>query len=148
MKCNSQLDERQLLQRGNVFQHGLILFFALLLTNAFLKEEEIVWAAGMWENILIVWAVIALCLGEFAVREIYPMGGGMNVIYIVEGIAGVFLAAVSLFELLAGREPFAVDRTLTESGARLLQGAMMVLLLLVFVGKKVSDRGRRDEDEA
>ena len=72
MKCNSQLDERQLLQRGNVFQHGLILFFALLLTNAFLKEEEIVWAAGMWENILIVWAVIALCLGEFAVREIYP----------------------------------------------------------------------------
>ena len=148
MKCNSQLDERQLLQRGNVFQHGLILFFVLLLTNAFLKEEEIVWAAGMGDNNLNGWSVIALCMGDFAVREIYPMGGGMNVIYIVEGIAGVFLAAVSLFELLAGREPFAVDHTLTESGARLLQGAMMVLLLLVFVGKKVSDRGRRDEDEA
>lgn len=34
-RCRNDLDERQLLQRGDVFQHGIILFFVLLLANAF-----------------------------------------------------------------------------------------------------------------
>ena len=58
MRCRNNLDERQLLQRGNVFQHTLILLVVLLIANAFLKEEGIVWAEGMWENILIVWACL------------------------------------------------------------------------------------------
>lgn len=148
MRCKNQLDERQLLQRGNVFQHGMILFFILLAANAFLKEEGIIWAEGMWENILIIWAVLALCLGEFAILEIYPIGGGMSVIYIVEGVAGIFLFSMSLFDVLTGREAFTVSHTLTHSGAHMIQSAMMVLLLLVFVGKKVYNHVRRDEDEA
>ena len=46
MRCRNNLDERQLLQRGNVFQHTLILLVVLLIANAFLKEEGIVWAEG------------------------------------------------------------------------------------------------------
>lgn len=146
-KCRSDLDERQLLQRGNVFQHGLILFFALVMVNALLKEEGITWAEGMWENMLILWAVIGLCLGEFAVKEIYPIGGGMNVIYILEGLCGAFLLAMGIAEGVMG-DALVTGHALTRTGAQIIQGAVMVALLLVFCGKKLYNRKRRDEDEA
>ncbi len=41
-KCllgNDGLDERQLLLRGNVYKHSLIVLMALLLTDGFLKGE-------------------------------------------------------------------------------------------------------------
>ena len=148
MKCKKELDERQLLQRGNVFQHGILLFFVLVLANAFLKEEGVVWAEGMHENLLIAWAVIALCLGEFAIRDIYPMGGGMSVLYIVEGAAGLLLCGLCTFHGVTGREPLLAGHTLTRNGAQLIQGAIMVALLLVFVGKKLYNYKRGDEDEA
>lgn len=148
-KCKNDLDERQLLQRGDVFQHGLVLFFILLLVNAFLKEEGITWAEGMWENLLIIWAVIALCLGEYAVKEIYPMGGGMSVIYIMEGLAGAFLLIAGSVELAIGSEALLIaPHTLSRTGCQMIEGALMVLLLLVFCGKKLYNRKRRDEDEA
>ena len=59
-RCRNDLDERQLLQRGDVLQHGIILFIVLLLANAFLKEGGIVLAEGRWENLLIIWSVITL----------------------------------------------------------------------------------------
>ncbi len=148
--CRNELDERQLLQRGDVFQHGILLFFALLLGNAFLKEEGIVWAEGMWENLLIIWAVIALCLGEYAIKEIYPIGGGMTVIYVVEGACGAFLFVMGVVEVSMGWEPLALEGgALSRTGAQIIQGFLMVLLLLVFCGKKVyNHRKGAQEDEA
>lgn len=149
-KCKNDLDERQLLQRGNVFQHGLLLFFALVFINAFLKEEGIVWAEGMSENLLIMWAVIALCLGEYALRDIYPMGGGMNVLYILEGLCGVFLLVMGVLDVTVWGEPFlCASHTLSRSGAQIIEGFLMVALLLVFCGKKVYNRRKEAmEDEA
>lgn len=148
--CRNELDERQLLQRGDVFQHGILLFFALLMVNAFLKEEGIVWAEGMWENLLIIWAVIALCLGEYAIKEIYPIGGGMTVIYVLEGACGAFLFIMGVVEVSMGWEPLALEGgTLSRTGAQIIQGFLMVLLLLVFCGKKVyNHRKGAQEDEA
>lgn len=145
-RCKNDLDERQLLQRGNVFQHGILLFFALVLANGFLKEEGIIWAEGMWENLLIVWAVITLCLGEFAVKEIFSIGGGMGVIYIMEGICGAFLLAMGIAEGVMG-DAVVIGHTLTRTGAQIIQGALMVLLLLVFCGKKVYNHRKGELDD-
>lgn len=146
--CRNELDERQLLQRGDVFQHGILLFFALVMANAFLKEEGVIWADGMWENLLIIWAVIALCLGEYAVKEIYPIGGGMTVIYVIEGLCGAFLLVMGIAEGIMG-DALVMGHTLTRTGAQVIQGALMVLLLLVFCGKKVyNHRKGAKEDEA
>lgn len=149
-RYKNDLDERQLLQRGNVFQHGIGLFFVLVLINAFFKEEGIVWAEGMWENLLIIWAVITLCLGEFAIKEIYPMGGGMNVIYILEGVFGAFLFIMGIMEAANGLEPlFVEEHVLSRTGAQIIQGFLMIVLLLVFCGKKVYNRRKEAlEDEA
>lgn len=148
-RCKNDLDERQLLQRGDVYKHGIILFFVLLLVNAFLKEQGITWAEGMWENILIIWAVIALCLGEFAIKDIYPMGGGMAVMYIVEGVCGAFLLVMGLIEVAMGWESPLIDAyTLSRTSCQMIEGACMAAVLLVFCGKKLYNRKRRDEDEA
>ena len=149
-KCINDFDERQLLQRGNVFKHGIILFFLLVAANAFLKEEGVTWAEGMWENLLIIWAVLGLCLGEFAVKEIFPIGGGMTVIYLVEGLCGLFLSAMCLTEVITGREAMLIGpHTLSRTGAQMISGGIMVLLLLVFLGKKVYNHRKGDtEDEA
>ena len=72
-KCllgNDGLDERQLLLRGNVYKHSLIVLMALLLTDGFLKGEGIVWAEGMWGNILILWAGMGV---ELAVHHAWDM---------------------------------------------------------------------------
>lgn len=148
-KCKNELDERQQKQRGDVFQHGIVLFFVLLFANAMLKECDITWAEGMQEDLLIIWIVIAQCLGEFAILEIYPIGGGMNVIYIADGLCGTVLFTLCLKEILTGEEMFAVGHTLTRTGSQMIQGALMLLLLLVFLGKKVYNRRKEaQEDEA
>lgn len=150
LKCRNDLDERQLLQRGNVFQHGIILFFVLLMVDAFLKECDIVWAEGMWENLIIIWIVVALCLGEYAVLDIYPAGGGMNVIYCVEGICGAFLLVMGIMEVATGQEALLIGpHTLSRTGGQIIEGTLMVILLLVFLGKKVYNRRKgAQEDEA
>ncbi|NBI17666.1 hypothetical protein D1841_08765 [Neglecta sp. X4] len=146
-RCRNDLDERQLLQRGDVFQHGIILFFVLLLANAFLKEGGIVWAEGMWENLLIIWSVITLCMCEYAVKEIYPMGGGMTVIYVLEGACGAFLFIMGVVEVSMGWEPLALEGgALSRTGAQIVQGFLMVLLLLVFCGKKVYNHRKETQD--
>ncbi len=146
-RCRNDLDERQLLQRGDVFQHGIILFFVLLLANAFLKEGGIVWAEGMWENLLIIWSVITLCMCEYAVKEIYPMGGGMTVIYVLEGACGAFLFIMGVVEVSMGWEPLALEGgALSRTGAQIVQGFLMVLPLLVFCGKKVYNHRKETQD--
>lgn len=136
------LDERQLLQRGNVFQHTMVLLFVLLLADGFLREEGVILAEGMWQNILILWVSFTLCFCEFIIREINPMGKTMSAFYTFLGIAGAFLAGFSLFCVLTSREPFAVDATLTHCGAAIFEGGMMLLIFLVFLGKKCYNHWR------
>ncbi len=137
------LDERQLLQRGNVFQHSMILLFILLMLDAFLKEDGLflekglVWAEGMWENILIVWAALALCFSEFIILEIAPLGKSMGVFYTVMGCVGAFIAIACACRIASGHVPFAVGHTLTSMGSEVIQGCFMVFIFLVFLGKKL-----------
>lgn len=130
------LDERQLLQRGNVFQHTMILLFILLLADGFLREEGVILAEGMWQNLLILWISFTLCFCEFIIREITPMGNAMGVFYTMIGAVGAFLLGHSLFHVFTGNEAFAVGSTLTHCGASIFEGGMMVLIFLVFLGKK------------
>ena len=144
MRCRNNLDERQLLQRGNVFQHTLILLVVLLIANAFLKEEGIVWAEGMWENILIVWAAISLCFCEFIFLEIYPMGKGQTAFYAVLGIAGMAILGMSFFHLAAGTESLTDGYMLTSQGGMVLEAVFLIVIFLMSerLAMAASGRGR------
>lgn len=145
-KCKN-LDERQLWIRGNVFQHTLILLFVLLMITGVLKEEGIVLAEGMGESILLLWLSFTLCFCEFILRGISPLGTAMPVLYTILGIAGAFLAGRSLFCVLTGDELFAVGITLTRCGTFILEGGMMVLIFLVFLGKRLFNCLCRQDEE-
>lgn len=149
MRCQNNLDERQLLLRGNVFQHGFILLVAALGVNAFLKDQGIVWAEGMWENILIVWAAITLCFCEFIFLEIYPMGTGQSTFYIILGITGLFLMGFSIFHFAVGDEVFLTGRTVTSQGAMSIEAALMLLIFLTYVGRTIykKRKGLQNEEE-
>lgn len=143
---NDGLDERQLLLRGNVYKHALILILALLLLDGFLKGEGIVWAQGMWGNILIFWAGTGLAMFEFILRDILPRSPRQNSLYIALGICGLVLAAFGSIRVFAEHEPLTEGGALNTLGAGLIQAAVMLAVCLLFIGKQVHDRRRGDED--
>lgn len=144
---NCNLDERQLRRRGDVFQHALILLLILVGVNAFLKGEGIVWAEGMYENLLILWAAVALCLIEFVLYDIFPLSEGrQGVLYCVFGLCGLLLGGMSLFHLLAEGAPFVENRILTSWGAGILEGGIMLALFFVYLGHTIYCRKHRNEE--
>lgn len=147
-KCmfgNDGLDERQLLLRGNVYKHSLIVFMALLLIDGFLKEEGIVWAQGMWGNLLIFWAGAGLAMAEFILRGILPRSPRQNSLYIALGLCGLVLAVLGSIHVFVEHEPLTEGGALNSLGAGLIQAAVMLAVCLLFIGKLVYDRRRRDE---
>ena len=67
---NFDLDERQLLQRGNTLKHGLITMSFLVLLDAFLKDNGIFIVEGVWSSIWIVVLVSVLCIHENILRNV------------------------------------------------------------------------------
>jgi len=53
-----QFDERQLRIRGQIFFHGFLVALALLLINAFLQDNAIVWANAFDQNIMIIMVTV------------------------------------------------------------------------------------------
>ena len=75
MRKRTELDERQLWQRGNVFKHAFVfLLGAPGGRRRPAKPFGITWAEGPWEAVLLIWASVALCWWEFILRDISPMG--------------------------------------------------------------------------
>ena len=72
MKKRTELDERQLWQRGNVFKHAFVFLIAALALEALCKAFGVTWAQGPWEAILLIWGSVALCWWEFILRDINP----------------------------------------------------------------------------
>ncbi len=142
-----ELDERQLLLRGDVYKHMLILVLALLLCNGFLKEEGIVWAQGMWENILIFWAGATLGIGEMILRDITPRGSRQNILYIFFGICGGVLLILGSIHIFAEGQALLENGALTSLGAGLISGLCMAAVFLLFLGKRLAARANPAKDE-
>lgn len=144
---NCELDERQLLLRGNIYQHMLVVVLALLLVNGFLKDEGIVWAQGMWENLLIFWAGATLGLGEMILRDITPAGSRQNIVYILLGLCGGMLLILGSIHVFLEGQALAENGALTTLGAGLIQALCMAAVFLLFLGKWLVSRTRGVKDE-
>lgn len=137
---NCELDERQLMMRGNVFQHMAVLLMMLLLLNGFMKDYGVSWAPGMWENMLILWAGIFLGLTEYILRDITPAGSRQGLLYIGHGLCGAVLLVLDLGHILGEGSPLAANGALTEDGAHLIFALEMLGIFLVYLGKRLFDR--------
>ena len=93
MRKRTELDERQLWQRGNVFKHAFVFLLGALAAEGACKAFGITWAEGPWEAVLLIWASVALCWWEFILRDISPMGRSQKTFFFAMGLCG-FLAGV------------------------------------------------------
>lgn len=146
-KSCSELDERQLLLRGNVFQHVVVLLFGLIFLNAMLKDCGVTWAEGKGENLIIFWAGAALGLCEFVLRGLNPAGRRQGVLFGFFGLSGAVLAGLSLSHVLAEGQPLLSGQMLTGTAVALIQGAAMLAIFFTYLGKTLYDRRAAAGDE-
>jgi len=117
---NKFFDERQLKIRGEVFFHGLIAAFALLLINALLQGLDIVWASGFHQNIIIFFFTGMVVIIEAILRDAFFGMGQMR--WPIIGAFGV-LSAVLIYGVV---HSFAQGNALVEAGALTHHGFMLV----------------------
>lgn len=146
-KSCSELDERQLLLRGNVFQHVVVLLFGLIFLNAMLKDCGVTWAEGKGENLIIFWAGATLGLCEFVLRGLNPAGRRQGVLFGFFGLSGAVLAGLSLSHVLAEGQPLLSGQMLTGTAVALIQGAAMLAIFFTYLGKTLYDRRAAAGDE-
>ena len=146
-KSCSELDERQLLLRGNVFQHVVVLLFGLIFLNAMLKDCGVTWAEGKGETLIIFWAGATLGLCEFILRGLNPAGRRQGVLFGFFGLSGAVLAGLSLSDVLAEGQPLLSGQMLTGTAVTLIQGAAMLAIFFTYLGKTLYDRRTAAGDE-
>jgi len=138
-------DERQLQIRGEVFFHGLITAFALLLINAFLQGFDIVWASGFHQNIIIILIILMVVIIEAIIRDAFfgmgqmrwPIIGTFGVVSIVL-IAGVVRSFIQGNVLVEGR-------MLTSQGLIFVAAIMPVSVTVAGLVKEIVEkRGNHD----
>ena len=147
MKKRTELDERQLWQRGNVFKHAFVFLIAALALEALCKALGVTWAQGPWETILLIWGSVALCWWEFILRDINPMGRSQKTFFFAMGLCGLCMVVMELASLAAGRGPLLEEGTLTSGGAITLTGCLMASILAVYLAKSFREKRRPAGDE-
>lgn len=147
MKKRTELDERQLWQRGNVFKHAFVFLLAALALEALCKAFGITWAEGPWEAILLIWGSVALCWWEFILRDINPMGRSQKTFFFAMGLYGLCMVVMELVSLAAGRGPLLEEAMLTSAGATTLTGCLMASILGVYLAKSFREKRRPAGDE-
>lgn len=140
------LDERQLLIRGNVFQHTMIFYMAATLLNGWLAENGIVWAPGMMEGMIIFWLGTDLALCEYILRDVTPKGSGNDILYIFDGICGGSLAVLNCFHIADGL-PLADGGGLTREGGHMVVAALMLVVFFTYLFKRIYDRFKAADEE-
>ena len=96
MRKRTELDERQLWQRGNVFKHAFVFLLGALAAEGACKAFGITWAEGPWEAVLLIWASVALCWWEFILRDISPMGRSQKTFFFAMGLCGLCIVVMEL----------------------------------------------------
>lgn len=147
MKKRTELDERQLWQRGNVFKRAFVFLIAALALEALCKALGVTWAQGPWEAILLIWGSVALCWWEFILRDINPMGRSQKTFFFAMGLCGLCMVVMELASLAAGRGPLLEEGMLTSAGAITLTGCLMASILAVYLAKSFREKHRPAEDE-
>ncbi len=147
-ECGKDMDERQQLLRGKVFQHTVALLFVLLMANGLAKSAGVTWAEGMWENLLIMWAGMALAMYEFILRGIMSVGSRLSrILFPFEGIVGLILTVGCSYHIFSGGEAMIANGMLTSAGGELIEGCVMLSIGLVFLGRLLYDKGRENVEE-
>ena len=143
----TKFDERQVLERGKVFFHGIIAAIILLLGNAVLQDSGKIWASGFIQNITILFAIITVITVEMVFRDVYFGYGKPNrelLMTLIFGICALIIFGFALKDLGSG-EALIVNGTFTEKGEH-LPYAVLSLIIAVSLAIKAIRKPRSTEE--
>lgn len=141
MKWNKpcHLDERQLLIRGNIFQHGWMLSIALLVIN--MAFTDIVGHGifiNSWDSLFILALIVSITTIEMICYEIYPLSKSIHKkLYIVLGIFGFGFIGVGINYLIIVKEPIIVSGMINTAPAMISVGTCYLAVYITFVIKEL-----------
>jgi len=141
----TDFDERQMQIRGQVFFHGFILALVLLLLNAVLQSNGVVWASGFHQNVILMVLISTITALEAIIRDVYLGNGKTRWITLgVFGLLSVFLWVLNIQHILKG-SVILEDRALTSNGFSVVLAIMFSLTTVI--GVIVEIKGKRKDSE-
>ncbi|MCL2079322.1 MAG: hypothetical protein FWH17_05685 [Oscillospiraceae bacterium] len=142
----AKLDERQILERGKVFEHGVIAAVILLVGNAALHSSGIVWASGFAQSIIIMFAIVTIISVEMVIRDVYFGFNQFNKlpVTIIFILIALMLSIFSMKHIVDGDVLFE-NGTLTPDG-EYIPTAIMALIIAVCMTITFIKNRRKPED--
>ena len=138
-------DERQLQIRGQIFFHGLAVSLALLLINAFLLGNDIIWATGFQQNILMVVVIGTVVIIEAIMRDaFFGMGQMRWPIIVAFGAISIVLLFLGVRSIIQGMA-LIEDGGLTDNGFLLFSSSMPVSITVSGVVKEIMEKRKKCE---
>ncbi|MCL1918305.1 MAG: hypothetical protein FWG14_08320 [Peptococcaceae bacterium] len=141
------LDELQLLKRGNVFKHGLSILVGLLLVNALLYSCGIDWASGKWAELTIILFTVVFCNIEFICYDIYPLTERrQRFLFYFFGLFGTVSIAVCVYDLINEQTGIIVDEKIVSSALGIVYGVMFLAVFFTYICR-AQYKARHEKDE-
>ena len=143
----NNLDELQLVKRGNIFKHGLFVMGGLLLLKTLLENYNIFILNEKWGNLVIILFTIALCSIEMICYDIYPLSEKRQkfMIYFV-GLFGFVSIVISIFDMVNENIAFILEKQLSDSAIGIIFGCIFISIFIAYIIKTIYNE-RHEENE-
>lgn len=142
---DSNLDERELLIRGNIFKHGWMWTLALLIINAIvcdILEHRIF--AGIWDSLVILSFAVAFTNIEMIYYQIYPMSKAVNRrLFIFIGVVGLVFIGAGLYCTLIEAIPLVYHDVISVPVAMIIVG---ISYCAIYIAYKIREFYKVEEE--
>lgn len=147
MKKTVNLDELQLLKRGNIFKHGLFTLIGFLLINAMVHSCGITWAKEKREELTIILFVVTIIIIECICYDIYPLTENKQKYFInFAGFFGLMMIILCMYDFLYENIDVFVNGMISESALGIVYGMMFLSTCFVYKLKlKYNDNHEHEE---
>lgn len=147
MNKTKNLDELQLLKRGNIFKHGLFSLSGLLFVNTLLYSWGIEWTSGKWAELTIILFVVMLCSIEFIYYDIYPLTERKQkkLIYF-SGLFGLLAIIACMYDFIFENVGIIVNGKITESALGMIYGVLFISIFLAYILKIKYNAKHKNEE--
>ncbi|MGN1456537.1 MAG: hypothetical protein ACI4XP_01135 [Acutalibacteraceae bacterium] len=146
-KNNENFDERQQIERGKAFQWAFITSFILLALFCIIENTfEIcqfstyfIFITTFWISFSVFSTKVILTDAFYGIKE-----KASRVIFIIFGIAGLFMLVVDIIEILNG-ESLVTGNKLNDIVAIMIESVSMIEMFIVSEVKRIKDKKLAEE---
>lgn len=123
------LDERELMLRGNIFKHCTLLLCGMLLLSIMLKQLSIIWAPGIYPEMIMLAVIVMVVNVQMIHHEIYQMSKArLSFVFGVLGVTGAALITLSILDMVRDGIGLLEGSGLSSGSAGIITGLCYVIV--------------------